>query len=113
MPSDEDGTLTSSPRPTGDAGTTIERPASTARPGPQRGEAVPLPTVSPSYYARQAEIARGGMGRIVSAQDRRLDRPVAIKELLPGMRDASARFQREALLTAQLEHPSIVSVHEA
>ena len=53
------------------------------------------------------------MGRILAAEDRRLGRPVVIKELLktdPGRR---RRFEREALITARLQHPSIVNVYEA
>lgn len=67
--------------------------------------------VDPKHYKFADELARGGMGRIVRAHDRRLGRGVAIKELLPG-HDAS-RFEREAKITARLEHPSIVAVHEA
>jgi hypothetical protein len=42
----------------------------------------PLPPVSRDHYDIGPTIARGGMGRIVAATDRRLDRPLAIKELL-------------------------------
>ncbi|MEB3198316.1 MAG: protein kinase, partial [Candidatus Sericytochromatia bacterium] len=66
------------------------------------------------------EIGRGGMGVVYLAQDRRLSRKVAIKELsLAGqamMADEAenvvARFQREALAAAKLQHPAIVSVYE-
>ncbi|HMI86582.1 MAG TPA: bifunctional serine/threonine-protein kinase/formylglycine-generating enzyme family protein [Polyangiaceae bacterium] len=66
-------------------------------------------------YALGAEIARGGMGTIVHAFDRLLDRPVALKllhaDLLadPGLRH---RFIDEAKATAQLDHPSVVPVHD-
>src|SRR5262249_19743370 len=63
------------------------------------------------YYLRGPEIGRGGMGRILRARDRRLGRTVAIKELL-GER-WRGHFEREARLTARLQHPAIVSVHEA
>jgi len=53
------------------------------------------------------------MGVITLAQDRRLGRQVAIKELLTSTPSLRARFEREALLTARLEHPAIVTVHEA
>ena len=33
-------------------------------------------------YQRGSEIARGGMGRVIEAVDRRLGRTVAIKEML-------------------------------
>jgi hypothetical protein len=62
-------------------------------------------------YALEGELARGGMGRIWIAKDARLDRKVAIKELLEpsGQR---ARFERELALTSRLEHPSIVSIQD-
>jgi serine/threonine protein kinase/tetratricopeptide (TPR) repeat protein len=72
-----------------------------------------LPQVPLGHYRTDREIARGGMGRIVAAEDRRLKRPVAIKQLLEPAGDQLARFQREALITARLQHPGIVPVYEA
>ncbi len=64
-------------------------------------------------YQVVGEHARGGMGRILLARDARLGRPVVIKELLT-LRDDSAtlRFLREATLTARLQHPSVVPIHD-
>nr|HEX4312462.1 protein kinase [Kofleriaceae bacterium] len=59
------------------------------------------------------EIARGGMGKIVAAADARLAREVALKVLLEPAGDQLERFQREALITARLQHPGIVPVYEA
>jgi len=73
----------------------------------------PLEQVRVENYATGDEIARGGMGRIIAAQDRRLGRPVALKELLDPTPDQVTRFQREALITARLQHPGIVPVYEA
>ncbi|MFT3694273.1 MAG: serine/threonine-protein kinase [Kofleriaceae bacterium] len=72
-----------------------------------------LATVNPENYSLGPELARGGMGRIHAARDRRLGREVAIKELLVDNDDLARRFEREARITARLQHPSIVSVHEA
>jgi eukaryotic-like serine/threonine-protein kinase len=83
------------------------------RPGTVRGELPPLPEVAASLYLTEREIARGGMGKIVAAEDRRLGRPVALKQLLDPSGDQLARFQREALITARLQHPGIVPVYEA
>ncbi len=77
-------------------------------------EKASLAEVSPSHYLVEGEFARGGMGRILLALDRRLGRRIALKELHadagPG---APRRFVREALVTARLQHPAIVPVYEA
>src|SRR5713101_2543300 len=70
------------------------------------------PVIDGERYNVAGEHARGGLGRILEAIDRRLDRPVAVKELLNVDRRAEARFVREALVTARLQHPSIVPIHE-
>ena len=67
----------------------------------------------PDRYEQIAEHARGGLGRVVRAVDKRLGRTVAVKELLRHDAENEARFLREALITARLEHPGIVPVHEA
>ncbi|MCA9620346.1 MAG: protein kinase, partial [Myxococcales bacterium] len=72
-----------------------------------------LPTVSPEHYEDKEEFARGGIGRITRAHDRRLDRVVAIKELRRMTDYAMARFAREVAIAARLEHPNIVPVYEA
>ena len=82
-------------------------------PGAPRAAARGLPIVDRGRYAVEGELARGGLGRILRARDRRLARTVALKEMLGGGADAERRFVREALITARLEHPSIVPVHDA
>jgi tetratricopeptide (TPR) repeat protein/tRNA A-37 threonylcarbamoyl transferase component Bud32 len=72
-----------------------------------------LVTVDADHYVLGDEIARGGMGRILRARDRRLGRQIAIKENLAATGDHAHRFEREARITARLQHPSIVHVHEA
>jgi WD40 repeat protein len=71
------------------------------------------PSIPPARYELQAEIARGGMGRVVEATDHVLGRVVAFKEALSTDRDTLRRFLRETRITARLEHPSIVPVHDA
>jgi WD40 repeat protein len=73
----------------------------------------PLQTREPERYDTLGEHGRGGLGRVLRAHDRELGRTVAIKELLRRGRAAEVRFLREALITARLEHPGIVPVHEA
>jgi tetratricopeptide (TPR) repeat protein len=72
-----------------------------------------LQRIDRHHYVVGDEIARGGMGRILVARDRRLGRDVAIKELLVDSPDLRARFEREARITAKLQHPSIVNILEA
>jgi serine/threonine protein kinase len=70
-----------------------------------------LPIVDAGLYAMGTEIGRGGMGRVIGARDRKLRRDVVIKVLHAGA--PTSRFQREALITAKLQHPSIVRVYDA
>lgn len=80
-----------------------------------RPQARPAP-VSPQKLERYKvgdEIARGGMGRVVEATDTVLQRSVAIKQVLDVGDHALKRFERETLITARLEHPSIVPLYDA
>jgi tetratricopeptide (TPR) repeat protein len=102
--------------PAANLATDLRMPAPTGRATLARspgGDATALPTIEQELYALDDEIARGGMGRILAAFDRRLGRAVAVKELLGIGVDAEARFRREALITARLQHPAIVPVYEA
>ena len=67
----------------------------------------------------EAELGRGGMGRVFRAFDTRLERRVALKVLLlEGLVDGAARAEaiarllREARTAAALEHPNKVSVYD-
>lgn len=73
----------------------------------------PPPEMPPHRYEYGSEIARGGMGRVVEATDTVLGRTVAVKEALGLDPDSLRRFHRETRITARLEHPSIVPVHDA
>lgn len=64
-------------------------------------------------YQRVGLLGQGGMGRVFLARDLRLERDVALKEVLQEGPDTAARLVREALLTAQLDHPGIVPVYDA
>ena len=65
-------------------------------------------------YEITAELGRGGMGVVYRAHDPRLDREVAIKLIPPTQlnADAEQRFQREAQVVAQMDHPAIVPVYD-
>ncbi len=80
--------------------------------GPPRAPA-PLPSV-PGYRI-EGELGHGGMGVVYQARQESLGRVVALKMLLGGGRAhqrALARFQAEARLVAQVQHPNIVQVFE-
>ncbi len=63
-------------------------------------------------YTREGLLGKGGMGTVYLARDHRLDRAVALKEAASGG-DTAARLGREARITAGLEHPGIVTVHDS
>ena len=82
--------------------------------GPHRVADLPtLPRIDDSAYAIGEEIARGGMGRILFARDRKLRRDVVIKVMRRESARIDPRFERETFITARLQHPSIVRVYDA
>lgn len=65
-------------------------------------------------YTIDREIGRGGMGVVYLGHDTRLDRAVAIKALpehLGADADRLARFEREARVLAQLNHPNVAGIY--
>jgi len=91
-------------------------PSSAVPPGAASAPALPGPGSllhDRERYEVLGEHGRGGLGRVSRAHDRALGRDVAIKELISRGPVSEVRFLREALITARLEHPGIVPVHEA
>jgi Tol biopolymer transport system component len=66
-------------------------------------------------YRLDHQLGEGGMGTVYRATDTKLNRAVAIKFVSADLADASARrrFQREAQLASSLNHPHILTVHDA
>ncbi|WP_327379977.1 serine/threonine-protein kinase [Streptomyces sp. NBC_01212] len=74
-------------------------------------------------YALATILGQGGMGQVWTAYDQRLDRRVAVKLLRPdrvagpsgseAADDVRRRFVRECRVTAQVDHPGLVTVHDA
>ena len=74
---------------------------------------LPEESLRDKKYAIGGVIAQGGMGAILDAKDSATERTVAMKVMLDGSSpDDLTRFVAEAKVTAQLEHPNIVPVHE-
>ncbi|MGN5635572.1 protein kinase domain-containing protein [Streptomyces sp. AC154] len=74
-------------------------------------------------YELAAILGQGGMGQVWTAYDQRLDRRVAVKLLRPdrvtgpmgseAAAELRSRFVRECRVTAQVDHPGLVTVHDA
>jgi len=97
--------------PDTDTPTTRIRPP--VRPVPVTGGGEPA--LGSANYHLGREVARGGMGCILEAEDRKLARTVAAKAVMldSDMDEATKqRFIREAEVLAQLAHPNIVPIHD-
>ncbi|MDX3536635.1 serine/threonine-protein kinase [Streptomyces sp. MB09-01] len=72
-------------------------------------------------YQLASILGQGGMGQVWTAYDKRLDRRVAVKLLRPDKvagpgtvaEELRRRFVRECRVTAQVDHPGLVTVHDA
>lgn len=72
-------------------------------------------------YQLATILGQGGMGQVWTAYDQTLDRRVAVKLLRPDKvagpgtvaEELRRRFVRECRVTAQVDHPGLVTVHDA
>ena len=73
------------------------------------------PDLSGTRYRAVRFLGQGGMGAVWLAEDRILERSVALKVLSAesSPADLAARLMQEAVVLARLEHPGIVPVHDA
>jgi len=65
-------------------------------------------------YEVKELLGRGGMGAVFLGEDRKLERPVAIKVLPPEIahdKNIVERFEREARTAAKLDHPNIIPIY--
>jgi len=95
-------------------GTIAPDSAATMAPtSPTSKPAQPEDLFNPNYDFRD-EIAGGGMGVVIEADDRNSERTVAIKRMLAhtASEEAQHRFLLEARVMGHLEHPNIVPMHE-
>ena len=98
---------------------TGQNDARTTRPMPVAGEAGAdgfIASLSNGRYQLVERIGAGSIGQVWRAQDTTLQREVAIKTInLATSADPSteARFRREAIATAGLNHPNIVQIYDS
>jgi len=88
-------------------------PGTPATPG-RIGEPARLSTVENRYQFKSA-IGQGGMGKVDLVWDTDLMRNLAVKKILPALADDPELvrdFIREAQVTASLDHPNIVPLHD-
>ncbi len=67
-------------------------------------------------YVVLEKLGQGGMGQVFKARHKTMKREVALKVISPSVvKDATSlgRFQREVEAAAQLNHPNIVTAHDA
>ena len=67
-------------------------------------------------YQILAKVGKGGMGEVYRARDTRLGRDVALKILADAYtqdQDRIRRFRQEATAASALNHPGILTIHEA
>ncbi|MEU6036046.1 serine/threonine-protein kinase [Actinomadura sp. NPDC047616] len=78
------------------------------------------PTVIGERYELVEKLTPGGMGQVWRGYDTVLDRPVAVKQILPDKIETpeqatvfAERFRREARVTARINHPGVPQVYDA
>jgi serine/threonine-protein kinase len=75
-----------------------------------------VPSVVAGRYRIERRLGAGGMSTVFQATDTVLERPVAVKLLAEHLADDEAfvaRFRREALAAARLQHPNVVQVFDS
>src|SRR5678815_2159871 len=66
------------------------------------------------HFELQEELGAGGMGKVYRALDTKLNRPVALKVLrkeYSADQSFVAQFEKEASITASINHPNVVKVY--
>jgi serine/threonine protein kinase len=88
-----------------------------SRPPPQAADAPEIDTVREALqteYTIDSELGRGGMAIVYKAREKHLERDVAVKVLPASLgfdKQFVERFEREARMSARLEHPHIIPIY--
>ncbi len=108
-------TVTAPPEATTRTGAPPGGTRSTVLPRVERSEGVHRVVVDgrPRYQPLRP-LGAGGQAEVTLARDHDIDRPVAVKRLLPELFDDASvlRFAEEIRTVGQLEHPNIVPIHD-
>ena len=84
-------------------------------PSPDDSGVVAIGSVLDGRYRIDSVLGAGGMGRVYRGEHTGIGRAVAIKVLHSALgrnKEATQRFQREALASGRLDHPNIVGVSD-
>jgi serine/threonine-protein kinase len=78
------------------------------------GDIPQLVTDARDRFETAKVLGRGGAGEVVLARDNDIERPVAVKRLLPELDDPGliGRFVDEIRVLGALDHPNIVPIHD-
>lgn len=99
----------------GSAFAPTQQPAAPTSPPARQVGATTHVTPAGGRYERLALLGEGGMGRVERVRDCDLLREVAVKHLHPELLQKSGSLEQflwEARVTAHLDHPNIVPVHD-
>ncbi|HSR95752.1 MAG TPA: protein kinase [Kofleriaceae bacterium] len=99
------------------SGTVVERKRASVGEDPtvEQGGSLLGRTIADGKYEIVRLLGEGGMGAVYQARQIAMDRMVALKLIRPEVvtsRSAVARFKKEMLVTAKVEHPNTIRVYD-
>ena len=89
--------------------------AAAASPAPARSALLEPGTILAGRYEILQLLGQGGMGAVYKALDRELERPVALKVILPELASNPAiaqRFKQELLLARKVTHKNVIRIYD-
>ncbi|WP_372368910.1 protein kinase [Candidatus Uabimicrobium sp. HlEnr_7] len=103
------GKLQGAPQQSVSSSDTQKGRSTSSEPASQKIEGIPA--ILGDYRILET-IGVGGMGKVFKAYHQNLERAVAIKVMLNQTETARKRFLVEAKLTAKMQHPNIIPIHD-